>query len=65
MDHHRTTRRQGHLEAQRLAAAIKAVTTQYDPDQVILFGSAARGTMTEDSDIDLLLIRETKGERTE
>ena len=57
MDHHRTTRRQGHLEAQRLAAAIKAVTTQYDPDQVILFGSAARGTMTEDSDIDLLLIR--------
>ena len=57
MEHHRTTERQGHLKAERLAAAIKAVTTQYKPDQVILFGSAARGTMTEDSDIDLLLIK--------
>ena len=57
MEHHRTTERQGHLKAERLTAAIKAVSTRYKPDQVILFGSAARGTMTEDSDIDLLVIK--------
>ena len=56
MEHHQTAERKGHLTAERLAAAIKAVTTRYTPEQVILFGSAARGTMTEESDIDLLLI---------
>ena len=45
------------LDARRLAAAVKAVVARYEPDQVILFGSAARGTMTEESDIDLLLIK--------
>ena len=64
MDHHRTTTHDGHLEAQRLAAAIEAVTTRYNPDQVILFGSAVRGTMTEDSDIDLLLIKTDDHQRS-
>ena len=29
-----------------------------DPDKVILFGSAARGDVTPNSDIDLLIIKE-------
>ena len=33
----------GRLEADRLAAAVNAVADLYDPDQIILFGSAARG----------------------
>ena len=48
----------GRLEADRLAAAVNAVAERYDPDQIILFGSAARGEMTEDSDIDLLVIND-------
>ena len=31
----------------------------YDPDRVILFGSRARGTSTDDSDFDLLVVKET------
>ena len=48
----------GWLEADRLAPAVNAVADRYDPDQIILFGSAARGEMTEYSDIDLLLIND-------
>lgn len=36
--------------------------TQYKPIKVILFGSHARGNPDKDSDIDLLIIKET-GER--
>lgn len=49
--------RNGYPAPDRLAAAVEAVVARYDPDQVILFGSAARGTMTENSDIDLLVIK--------
>ena len=48
----------GRLDADRLAAAVDAVAERYDPDQIILFGSAARGEMTEGSDIDLLVIND-------
>ena len=55
-EHSRTAN--GWLEADRLAAAVNAVADRYDPDQIILFGSAARGEMTECSDIDLLVIND-------
>ena len=48
----------GWLEADCLATAVNAVADRYDPDQIILFGSAARGEMTEYSDIDLLVIND-------
>ena len=51
------TANNGTLSPERLEAALNAVTARYDPDQVILFGSAARGTMTPDSDIDLMVIK--------
>jgi len=35
------------------------------PDRVILFGSAATGAMTKDSDIDLLVLEESPGDRRE
>ncbi len=47
----------GQLESDRLAAAVNMVAERYNPDQIILFGSAARGEMTDDSDIDLLVIK--------
>jgi predicted nucleotidyltransferase len=35
------------------------------PDKIILFGSAAAGTMTRDSDIDLLIVEADPGDRRE
>lgn len=31
----------------------------YEPEKIILYGSAARGEITEESDIDLLVIKKT------
>ena len=40
---------------------IRNITTQiiekYKPDKIILFGSAARGDITPDSDVDFLIIK--------
>ena len=33
---------------------------KFNPQAIILFGSAARGEMTSDSDLDLLIVRETR-----
>ena len=35
---------------------VKRVLTVVSPDRIILYGSAATGTMTRDSDIDLLIV---------
>lgn len=37
----------------------KKIKNQYKPEKIILFGSYAWGKPTEDSDIDLLIIKET------
>ena len=42
---------------ERLAAAVNLIVERLAPDQIILFGSAARGEMTPSSDLDLLVIR--------
>ena len=39
---------------------VRRITQVYSPDRIILFGSAATGEMTRDSDVDLLLL--TPGE---
>lgn len=48
----------GSLERGRLQAAVDLVVERLHPDQIILFGSAARGEMSPDSDLDFLVIRE-------
>ena len=35
---------------------VKAVVDEVDPEQVILFGSRARGEEKEDSDVDLVVV---------
>ena len=40
------------------------IVSQIDPDQIILFGSYARGDYREDSDIDILVLKKgISGER--
>lgn len=38
---------------------VRCLVERYQPQQIILFGSLAYGTPDEDSDIDLLIIKET------
>ena len=38
------------------------IITRFDPEQIILFGSYAHGSPTEDSDVDLLVIMPFEGE---
>lgn len=39
-----------------LAEIVRRILSVAKPDKIILFGSAAEGTMTPDSDIDLLVV---------
>lgn len=51
LDSSRTAPSAGHLQA-----AVEVVVSRLNPDQIILFGSAVRGEMTAQSDLDLLVI---------
>lgn len=42
---------------------VRRVLTVAHPDKIILFGSAAVGKMTRDSDIDLLIVEPDPGDR--
>lgn len=44
---------------------VRRIVKRFDPDQVILFGSHARGTAASDSDIDLLVVMPVSGSRWE
>ena len=42
---------------------VRRILSATAPDKIILFGSAATGQMTRDSDIDLLIIEADPGDR--
>lgn len=44
------------LDETLLTEIVRRVLTAARPDRIILFGSAATGQMTKDSDIDLLIV---------
>jgi len=44
---------------------VRRVLGAAKPDKIILFGSAATGAMTRDSDIDLLVVEADPGDRQE
>ncbi|MBI4022259.1 MAG: nucleotidyltransferase domain-containing protein [Candidatus Andersenbacteria bacterium] len=47
-------------ELQHLIDEVKeAIIAGYNPDEIVLFGSAARGDFTQGSDLDLLIVKET------
>jgi len=43
-----------------LKEAVKRIIESFNPEKIILFGSYAYGTPSSDSDIDLMVIMETK-----
>ncbi len=46
-----------------LKRMVKRLVEQFDPDQIILFGSHARGTARRDSDVDLLVVLPLTGSK--
>ena len=42
----------------QIQAIVQRIVENYAPDRIILFGSYAYGMPTEDSDLDLLIIKE-------
>jgi predicted nucleotidyltransferase len=54
------TRGQGIPQA-LIEEIVRRILAVSSPDRIILFGSAAAGTMTRDSDIDLLVVEQDPG----
>lgn len=44
-----------------LLEMVRRIVQRFDPDRIILFGSRARGTAREDSDVDLLVVMPVEG----
>lgn len=59
----KTRKRKGNPDPAILADVIKRIVEVADPEKIVLFGSAARGTMGPDSDLDLLVIKGGKFNR--
>lgn len=52
-----------HRIAGRLLPYLEVLVEQFHPEKVILFGSFAYGTPSEDSDVDLLVIKKIRTSR--
>ena len=50
------------ISEQTLNEIIERILKVAKPDRIIMFGSAATGTMTKDSDIDLLVVEREPGD---
>ncbi len=48
---------------QAIQMMVDRLVARFDPDQIILFGSQARGTAGPDSDVDLLVIMPVSGSK--
>ncbi len=54
------------VDEQTIQEIVRRILGVTRPDKIILFGSAARGEMTPDSDVDLLIVeRDTGNHRSE
>jgi len=46
---------------EQIRCMVRRIAAEFDPDQIILFGSHARGEAGPDSDVDLLVVMSVKG----
>lgn len=42
----------------QIEAVVERIAKEYQPEKIILFGSAARGEMGTDSDVDLFVVKD-------
>ena len=49
------------ITEEQIQAVVQRIVEGYAPDRIILFGSYAYGTPTEDSDLDLLVVKSGVG----
>lgn len=56
---------QAKIYQQEIKRIIKVIKKKYQPSKIILFGSAASGKLNYDSDIDLLIVKNTRHKRIE
>ena len=47
------------IEKEKIAEIVNKIVSGYNPDKIILFGSYATGNANEDSDLDLLVIKDS------
>ena len=47
------------IDSNKINEIISRIATRFNPDKIILFGSYAAGNPNNDSDIDLLIIKDT------
>lgn len=53
-----------HRISEKLRPYLEILVREFNPEQVILFGSYANGTPDGDSDVDLLIVKEMNQSRT-
>jgi predicted nucleotidyltransferase len=49
--------------SEQIQRMVRRIASEFDPDQIILFGSHARGEAGPDSDVDLLVVMPVKGSK--
>lgn len=47
------------ISEQKLSAIVRQLVSSLDPDKIVLFGSRARGDYRPDSDLDLLIVKDS------
>ena len=50
---------------EKIKAVVDTIVRTFGPEKIILFGSHAWGTPTEDSDVDLFIVKDSKLPRRE
>ena len=50
------------IRKSEITAFVQRLVQEFDPERVILFGSCARGKPTADSDVDLLVVMNYRGD---
>ena len=48
------------IEENKINDIVKRIATNFNPEKIILFGSYAKGNASNDSDLDLIIVQETK-----
>ncbi len=51
------------INEEKIKEIAKEIAEKFRPEKIILFGSYAWGTPTEDSDVDLFVVKETENTR--